>query len=148
MKAYVPLFDNNLHSFFGKNTIKKELKEKGFINTNGFVYFDPLYREEMRPKIKKRTLKELDVKEQQKMIVRKTMEESNPSSKRILNSLNPTIKKIVTEPVDPKKTKINNLYFKGLRAEYQKCNYCDLKEKGKRLDEIEEEKRRSSQLRK
>ena len=148
MKAYVPLFDNNLHSFFGKNTIKKELKEKGFINTNGFVYFDPLYREEMRPKIKKRTLKELDVKEQQKMIVRKTMEESNPSSKRILNSLNPTIKKIVTEPVDPKKTKTKHLYFKGLRAEYQKCNYCDLKEKGKRLDEIEEEKRRSSQLRK
>ena len=30
----------------------------------------------------------------------------------------------------------------------KKCNYCDLKEKGKRLDEIEEEKRRSSQLRK
>ena len=88
------------------------------------------------------------MKEQQKMIVRKTMEESNPSSKRILNSLNPTIKKIVTEPVDPKKTKTTKLYFKGLRAEYQKCNYCDLKEKGKRLDEIEEEKRRSSQLRK
>lgn len=150
MKSYVPLFDYNLHQYFGKETIKKDLKEKGFINSKGFVYFDPLYREEMIPKIAKRKqLKELDVKEQHKLIIKKQLEENNPNSKKILNNVDPTIKKLPTEPCET--IRLMNMkrcpHLKGLKCNYQKCNYCVLREKSKKLEMIEEEKRKKLKLR-
>lgn len=39
--SYDPLSDNNLYSFFSSMTIRKHLKEVGFINTNGFILGDP-----------------------------------------------------------------------------------------------------------
>lgn len=38
---YNPLTDNNLHSFFSSNIIRKHLKNSGFINTKGFILEDP-----------------------------------------------------------------------------------------------------------
>lgn len=40
MKSYVPLFDNNLHEFFGKDIIKKDLKKKGFITSIMILYIE------------------------------------------------------------------------------------------------------------
>ena len=47
LKYYVPLFDDNLHEFFDNDSTKKELEKKGFINSKGFVNYDPCYREGM-----------------------------------------------------------------------------------------------------
>ena len=47
LKYYVPLFDDNLHEFFDNDVTKKELERKGFINSKGFVNYDPCYREGM-----------------------------------------------------------------------------------------------------
>ena len=47
LKYYVPLFDDNLHEFFDNEVTKKELEKKGFINSKGFVNYDPCYREGM-----------------------------------------------------------------------------------------------------
>ena len=47
LKYYVPLFDDNLHEFFDNDATKKELEKKGFINSKGFVNYDPCYREGM-----------------------------------------------------------------------------------------------------
>ena len=47
LKYYVPLFDDNLHEFFDNEVTKKELERKGFINSKGFVNYDPCYREGM-----------------------------------------------------------------------------------------------------
>jgi hypothetical protein len=44
IKNYNPLFDNNLNAFFASSIIRKQLKEKGFINTNGFVLYDSSYK--------------------------------------------------------------------------------------------------------
>jgi hypothetical protein len=44
IKIYNPLFDNNLNAFFANSNIRKQLKEKGFINTNGFVLYDSNYK--------------------------------------------------------------------------------------------------------
>ena len=45
LKYYVPLFDDNLHEFFDNDITKKELEKKGFINSKGFVNYDPCYNE-------------------------------------------------------------------------------------------------------
>lgn len=41
LSTYNPLTDNNLHSFFSSNIIRKHLKNSGFINTKGFILEDP-----------------------------------------------------------------------------------------------------------
>ena len=43
LKMYMPLFDNNLKDFYGHKLIRKELVNKGFINSEGFLNFDPVY---------------------------------------------------------------------------------------------------------
>ena len=47
MKDYVALYDYHLRGFFSSQIIRKDLKEKGFINTNGFIMYDPVYRSVM-----------------------------------------------------------------------------------------------------
>ncbi len=47
MKDYVALYDYHLKSFFSSAVIKKDLKNRGFINSNGFIMYDPVYRSVM-----------------------------------------------------------------------------------------------------
>jgi hypothetical protein len=47
LKIYIPLFDENLHEFFENRIIQKELAKKGFINSKGFVNYDPYYKKGM-----------------------------------------------------------------------------------------------------
>jgi hypothetical protein len=44
IKFYNPLFDEHLNAFFAGGVIRKQLKDKGFINTNGFVLYDSAYK--------------------------------------------------------------------------------------------------------
>ena len=46
-KEYVSLFDYHLKNFFSREIIRKELKNKGFINSKGFIKYDPVHRNVM-----------------------------------------------------------------------------------------------------
>lgn len=50
MKVYVSLYDYHLKSFFSNQKVRKDLKEKGFINSKGFIMYDPVYRSVMGAK--------------------------------------------------------------------------------------------------
>ena len=54
MKDYVPLYDYHLKGYFSSEVIRKDLKNKGFINTKGFVMYDSVYRDVMNTKPKKK----------------------------------------------------------------------------------------------
>ena len=47
LKYYMPLFDYNLNEFFGNKLMKKQLINKGFIDSKGFVNYDPVYMKEL-----------------------------------------------------------------------------------------------------
>ena len=57
MKDYVSLYDYHLKTFFSSEMIRKDLKNKGFINTKGFIMYDPVHRNVMREKNKKKKKK-------------------------------------------------------------------------------------------
>jgi len=67
IKNYNPLFDDHLNAFFANSIIRKQLKEKGFINTNGFVLYDSSYKGivDVPPKHKKR----LDTSERERHLL-------------------------------------------------------------------------------
>ena len=52
LKDYVSLFDYNLKDFFSSDINRKNLQDKGFINSEGYIMYDPLYREVMGAKYK------------------------------------------------------------------------------------------------
>ena len=52
LKEYVSLYDYHLKSFFSSQKVCKNLKEKGFINSKGFIMYDPVYRRAMGAKAK------------------------------------------------------------------------------------------------
>ena len=47
IKDYVSLYDYHLSFFFSSELIRKDLKNKGFINSKGFIMYDPVYRSVM-----------------------------------------------------------------------------------------------------
>jgi hypothetical protein len=44
LRYYNPLMDEHLNSFFAAGPVRKQLKDKGFIDTNGFILYDSVYR--------------------------------------------------------------------------------------------------------
>ncbi len=54
MKDYVSLYDYHLKTFFSSEMIQKNLKNKGFINSEGFIMYDPMYKNSMNVKAKKK----------------------------------------------------------------------------------------------
>ena len=150
LKNYVPLFDYNLHEFFENKLIQKELANKGFINSKGFVNYDPYYRKGMGiPKNKNMRYMSAN---NPKYLVKKQVEVNTKNMRsRILP--NPTISTNVKLPIIQCRVseKVNNYdkyYGKKCSHGYnQKCQYCDLYERAKIEIDIEEEKRRQMQLR-
>ena len=69
MKDYVSLYDYHLRTFFSSETIRKNLKNKGFIDSKGFIMYDPEHRNVMREK---------NVKKKKKKVI---------SSEEIMNSI-------------------------------------------------------------
>ena len=47
IKDYVALYDYHLSSFFSSDKIRKDLQNKGFIDSKGFIMYDPVYRDVM-----------------------------------------------------------------------------------------------------
>ena len=47
LKDYVALYDYHLRGFFSSELIRKDLQNKGFINSKGFIMYDPVYRNVM-----------------------------------------------------------------------------------------------------
>ena len=149
LKNYVPLFDYNLHEFFENKIIQKDLINKGFINSKGFVNYDPYYKKGMGiPKNNLRYSSATDINN----IVKKQVDTNLKNmKKRILQ--NPVIPTKVKLPVIQCKVseKVNNYdkyYGKKCNHSYsQKCKYCDLYERAKIEIDIEEEKKRQMKLR-
>ena len=54
MKDYVSLYDYHLKTFFSSEMIQKNLKNKGFINSEGYIMYDPMYKNSMNVKAKKK----------------------------------------------------------------------------------------------
>ena len=54
MKDYVSLYDYHLKTFFSSEYVRKDLKSKGFINTKGFIMYDPVHRNVMGKKTEKK----------------------------------------------------------------------------------------------
>ena len=64
-KEYVSLYDYHLKNFFSSQAIRKNLKKKGFIDDEGYIMYDPVYRSVMgtnKTNKKKYTEKEMQDK--------------------------------------------------------------------------------------
>ena len=62
-KEYVSLYDYHLKNFFSREANRKELKNKGFINSKGYIKYDPVYRNVMgTKKNNKKTYTEKELK--------------------------------------------------------------------------------------
>ena len=150
LKNYVPLFDYNLHEFFENKAIQKELANKGFINSKGFVNYDPYYRKGMGVP-KKNVLRNSSASNPNILIKKQVESNLKNMKKRVL--LNPVIPTKVKLPVIQCRVteKINNYdkyYGKKCTHSYsQRCQYCDLYERAKIEIDIEEEKKRQMKLR-
>ena len=68
MKHYVSLYDYHLKSFFSSDLIRKDLKSKGFINTQGFIMYDPMHRDVMGIKTEKKKKKETNEEKKDKVL--------------------------------------------------------------------------------
>ena len=150
LKNYVPLFDYNLHEFFENKAIQKELANKGFIDSKGFVNYDPYYRKGMGVP-KKNNLRYASASNPNYLIKKQVETNIKNMKKRILpNPVIPTKVKlpVIQCRVTEKIKNYDKYYGKKCSHGYnQKCKYCDLYEKAKIEIDIEEEKRRQMQLR-
>ena len=112
-KEYVSLYDYHLKNFFSRETIRKELENKGFINNKGYIKYDPVYRNVMGTNNKNKksftekekknkiisTIKEIDVHSRLK-------DKEIDCEKAALNEKNITDKKIPLK-VEQKEKKHN-----------------------------------------
>jgi len=150
LKNYVPLFDYNLHEFFENKEIQKELANKGFINSKGFVNYDPYYRKGMGVPKKKNI--RFSSASNPNYLIKKQVETNikNMKNRILQNPVVPTNVKlpVIQCRVTEKVNNYNKYYGKKCSHEYnQKCDYCELYERAKIEIDIEEEKRRQMQLR-
>ena len=116
-KEYVSLYDYHLKNFFSRETIRKELENKGFINNKGYIKYDPVYRNVMGTNNKNKksftekekknkiisTIKEIDVHSRLK-------DKEIDCEKAALNEKNITDKKIpfIVEKKEKKHNKKKN----------------------------------------
>ena len=146
MKYYVPLFDYNLHEYFKSDVVQKDLKEKGFINSKGFVNYDPLYGREMYKAVQKSKGPKVNAKE----IINKQIKENESNQKRkILRSVQPTNRRLPIENCETtnKIQKMKCIHKKDPKNPNKQCKFCELKKQSIIAETIEEEKRKQMQLR-
>ena len=61
-KEYISLFDFHLQNYFSNQLIRKDLENKGFIDSQGYILYDPLNKDVMSSNIKKKNLTEEQMK--------------------------------------------------------------------------------------
>jgi hypothetical protein len=147
MKYYVPLFDYNLHEYFATKSVQKDLLNKGFINSKGFVNYDPLYRAGMKDAIRKKKRSTSLNKEKEKILKQIKKNEEN-NRERILRSVSPTNKKLPTGDcyVIGKANKYGEKVKKFKIPEEgskKKCDFCDKSNEQKKelIDKIKMKKK-------
>ena len=128
-KEYVSLYDYHLRNFFSRETIRKELENKGFINNKGYIKYDPVYRNVMGTNNKNK--KQFTEKEKKNKII-STIKEIDVHSrlkdkeidceKAALNEKNVTDKKIpfIVEKKQKKQKKKKNKSGKIEEENYEK----------------------------
>ena len=90
IKEYVPLIDYNLHGYFGNKLVRKELYEKGFINENNYVNYDPLYRKSMGIDKKKLFKSRSSLNENEIIMKKINIQNEELNNKKILKNASPT----------------------------------------------------------
>ena len=147
MKYYVPLFDYNLHGFFGSKVIQNELLKKGFITNKGYVNYDPYYRAGMGVQKEK---KKMYINKNEE-ILKKQIEKNEINTKeKIILKVSPTNKKLPTKnclALSQMDNYEHQHVHRGERSPDRKCQYCILGEHSKFLEDIEDKKRKKMQLR-
>ena len=147
MKYYVPLFDYNLHGFFGSKVIQNELLKKGFITNKGYVNYDPYYRAGMGVQKEK---KKININKNEE-ILKKQIEKNEINTKeKIILKVSPTNKKLPTKnclALSQMDNYEHQHVHRGEKSPDRKCQYCILGEHSKFLDDIEDKKRKKMQLR-
>lgn len=152
MKYYVPLFDYNLHEHFENKQVQRELINKGFVNSKGFVNYDPYYKDTMgQPKKEKKMERERSA---HKSLISNQIEANSKNLRnRMLNSVSPTKVRLPVEHCNISEKHYVIRYYK-VREKYKckhgksnKCQYCDLGKKAKIEETLMEEKRKQMQLR-
>ena len=148
LKNYVPLFDGNLHEFFDNKAVKRDLIKKGFVNSKGFVNYDPVYRNGMGvPKIKhNKSNSNFEYN-----YVKKQVDTNIKNLRmRILNGNEATKVKlpVIQCKVIEKINNYNKYSKKCAHKEYdKKCKYCILAQKALIERDIELHKMKKMQLR-
>ena len=153
LKYYVPLFDDNLHEFFDNYVTKKELESKGFINSKGFVNYDPCYREGMGIP-GKNNLKYVSASNPHYIIKKQVEANVKNMNKRILkgpviatNVKLPAIKCKITDNVSKYKSQEKKCHHKYRKIGCKEClNYQNekdriKKENAEKVRKIEEDKK-------
>ena len=147
MKYYVPLFDYNLHEFFGSKIIQNDLLKKGFITNKGYVNYDPYYRAGMGVQKEK---KKININKNEE-ILKKQIEKNEINTKeKIILKVSPTNKKLPTKnclALSQMDNYEHQHVHRGERSPDRKCQYCILGEHSKFLEDIEDKKRKKMQLR-
>ena len=147
MKYYVPLFDYNLHGFFGSKYIQSELLKKGFITNKGYVNYDPYYRAGMGVQKEK---KKININKNEE-ILKKQIEKNEINTKeKIILKVSPTNKKLPTKnclALSQMDNYEHQHVHRGEKSPDRKCQYCILGEHSKFLEDIEDKKRKKMQLR-
>ena len=144
-KEYISLFDFHLKKFFSNENIRKNLENKGFIDSDGYVLYDPLYKDAMgtNPKKKKFTEKQMqdkiksDINDIKIQTMNGEMNKINTNDINIFSNDNfnmtterkiPFIKeKFETTNTNIKKKKISKKGFNSKDGFYTFMNYEDSK---------------------
>jgi hypothetical protein len=102
LKYYNPLFDGHLNSYFASDNIRKQLKDKGFINTEGFIMYDSNYKSLMGASPQRKRINEIEKEKQLLYAIKNVNNEDSKikshldSYSRVLKSNSPTNKKLPT----------------------------------------------------
>jgi hypothetical protein len=108
LKYYHPLYDGHLNLFFSSEMNRKQLKEKGFINTNGFIMYDGIYRDVMGPSPKRKNESEVEKKI---YVAYKNNSFGEDSNEKLMESFKRM--KVSNSPTDRKLPKLKFEYLQG-----------------------------------
>ena len=135
MKDYVSLYDFHLRTFFSSETIRKNLKNKGFIDSKGFIMYDPEHREVMRPKQTKKKKKKVISKDELLNSIKDIDVPSNIKDKEIDAEKVAKEKNIPTESKLPVNKEFMNIKTTGSKKKKKKRRKHRSSSRGKSSEE-------------
>ena len=134
MKDYVSLYDYHLRSFFSSETIRKDLKSKGFIDSKGFIMYDQEHRNVMRGKILKKKKKKVISNEEIMDSIKGIDVPSNLKDKEIDAQKLAETKNIPTETKLPVNKELMSLKTTGMKKKKKRRRHRS-SSRGKSSDE-------------